>query len=453
MSQPGRLVRGLGPWAATALVAGNIIGSGVYIVPASLAETTGPLSLAAWLVNAAGFLALAAVFADLGGAYPVCGGPQAFVQRAFGELAGLETAFLYWFSVVTSNAALATGFVGYVAVFLPGASRPLPSLALSQALLWVLCAVNVAGVRAGGGTQVATVVLKIAPLLLVAVALVGHADASNLTPFAPHGARSLLPAIALVSFLFLGAESATIPAEEIRGSGPTIRRAAYLGFGLATLVYFLIAGSLALGMPAAAIAGSASPLAVAARRCLGGWAESIVTLGALVSIAGALNGWTLVAGRLPFAAGRAGLAPRTLARVDVRTGTPAVSIVFSTLVASALLLLTFRESLLRAFEFAVLLSTATCLIAYAGCCVASLALLRREPARFSAAQRRRGPWAAVVALGVVALMLAGTGATVLGLSLLTMAVPPALRAWLRRGRAPAEGAGAPPGGGDPRAES
>src|SRR5437867_2581085 len=133
MPQRGQLVRGLGPLAATALVAGNIIGTGVYVVPGSLAEIAGPLSLAAW-------------------------------------------------------------------------------------------ALNVIGVRAGGGAQVATVVLKVAPLLLVTGALLFRADAGNLVPFAPHGFGGLLPAIALVSFLFLGAESATVPAEEIRGSGVTIRK-------------------------------------------------------------------------------------------------------------------------------------------------------------------------------------------------------------------------------------
>ncbi|HET6374380.1 MAG TPA: amino acid permease, partial [Candidatus Polarisedimenticolia bacterium] len=85
------LVKGLGPISATALVAGNIIGSGIFVIPASLADVAGPLSLVAWVLVAGGFLCLTSVYADLSSAYPVSGGMQVYAQRAFGDLAGLET--------------------------------------------------------------------------------------------------------------------------------------------------------------------------------------------------------------------------------------------------------------------------------------------------------------------------------------------------------------------------
>jgi amino acid transporter len=119
----GRLVRGLGPIGATALTAGNIIGSGIYVIPASLAAIAGPVSIFAWVINAGAFLCLTAVFADLGGAWPVSGGPQSFVARAFGRFAGLQVSYLYWISSVISNTAFITAFVGYFAVFFPRADR------------------------------------------------------------------------------------------------------------------------------------------------------------------------------------------------------------------------------------------------------------------------------------------------------------------------------------------
>ena len=142
MRQDKELVRGLGPWAATARVAGNINGSGNYVLPRALAQVAGPASQIARGVTALGFLALTAVFADLGGAYPISGGPQAFVQRAFGDLAGLEAAFLYWVSTVTTNAAYATGFVAYLAIFFPSFTASLPAQIAGQALLWTFCGVN-----------------------------------------------------------------------------------------------------------------------------------------------------------------------------------------------------------------------------------------------------------------------------------------------------------------------
>jgi APA family basic amino acid/polyamine antiporter len=430
MQQDRELVRGLGPWAATALVAGNIIGSGIYVIPGSLAEIAGPASLVAWGVTALGFLALTAVFSDLGGAYPISGGPQTFVQRAFGELAGLEAAFLYWVSTITTNAAYATGFVAYLAIFLPGFASGLPAQVAGQALLWIFCGVNACGVRAVGGTQLVGTLLKAAPLVILSIALLALADADNLVPFAPHGIGAVLPAIGLVSFLFLGSESATVPAEEVRGGGPAVRRAGYLGYGLACGVFFLLVGALALGVPSGAIAGSASPLAVAAERALGPWGERLLTLGALISIAGALNGWTLVAARMPFAAARAGIAPTVLGKLDPRTGTPLVSLLLSTACASALLLLTFDQSLLNAFNFIVLLSTATTLLALGGCCASELVLLRREPERFTPLQRRRGALTACIGFVMVVVMMAGTGMKVMLLALLAMAPPLAYRGWV-----------------------
>src|SRR4249920_2963429 len=103
--EQGRLVQGLGPWAATALVAGNVIGSGIYVIPASLADAAGPLSLLAWPIVAAGYLFLNAMYADLAEAYPYQGGLQVYAERAFGPLAGLIASSMYWLSCVIGNGA------------------------------------------------------------------------------------------------------------------------------------------------------------------------------------------------------------------------------------------------------------------------------------------------------------------------------------------------------------
>src|SRR5439155_10614016 len=116
---------------------GNMIGSGVYVTPGSIAADVGPVSLLAWGITALWYLCLTTVFADLGGAYPVSGGPQVFVQRAFGPLAGFEAYWLYWLSVVIGNAAFITGFVGYLAVFFPAVGAGMPAFLAAQALLWL----------------------------------------------------------------------------------------------------------------------------------------------------------------------------------------------------------------------------------------------------------------------------------------------------------------------------
>lgn len=416
-------VRGLGLVATIALVAGNIVGSGIYTTPASLAETAGPLSLVGWLIVALGFLCLSAVYGDLASAYPVAGGLQIYTQRAFGRLVGLETAFLYWVSCVTGGAAFVTVFVGYLRVFLPNLESSLASFLVAQALLWTMMGINILGVRVGAAVQVVTTVLKILPLLVLAVALLPAASVSNLQPFAPKGFGALFPALSMIAWVFLGAETVTVPAEEIRDARRTIRKAAYAGFLLATAVYILVAGALGLAFPSHVIAGTTSPLALAARGTLGPSGEALVTIGALVSTAGILNGWLLITGRLPFAASRAGIAPRWLGGLHPRFGTPVAGLVVSTLPASILVLLYFNRTLLQAYNVVTLASTATALIAIGTACVAYMVLMRREPERFTDAARRRGPAVATIGLLIAAVMVAGSGWKVLGLTALVMALP------------------------------
>jgi APA family basic amino acid/polyamine antiporter len=427
----GRLVQGLGVWGATALVAGNIIGSGIYVIPASLADAAGPLSLLAWPIVAAGYLALNMVYADLAEAYPIQGGLQVYTAKAFGPLAGLVATTLYWISCVVGNAAFMTAFVGYAAVFFPVFKSPLPAFVLAQALLWTFTGVNLAGIKAGGAVQAVTTILKLVPLLVLAAILVPHADVHNLVPFTPKGWGALFPAIALVAWPFLGAETATIPAGEMKDARRTIRRAAFSGLGLAAVVYFAVALSVAMALPAAEIAGSASPMAVAARRVLGPWGESFVTIGALVSVAGILNGWILIAGRLPQAAARDGYYPRFFERLSPRTGAPVPALIVSGLVAAVLASTYFAGSLLAAYNFIALAATATALIAIAMTCLALVVLVRREPGSFRPAQRVRAPLFAVVGLGVVAILLRGSGWEVWAFTVAVILAPIPFYVWSR----------------------
>lgn len=417
------MFRGLGLVATTALVVGNMIGSGIYVIPSSLAETAGPLGMVAWAINAAGYLCLTAVFADLGGAYPVSGGLQAFARRAFGDLIGLEVGFLYWLCAVIGNAAFLTAFVGYLAVLWPAAGDPWTAFAVSQALLWALTVTNAVGVRAGGAVQVITVICKLAPLVVLSVALWPMASLEHVQPFAPKGWGSLLPAVSLVSWLFVGMESVTVPAEEIRGAGRTIRKSVYFGFLLTSAVYLLVLGSLALAVPSELLARSASPLADVAATFFGPTAATLVTLGALVSVAGILNGWVLVTSRMAHATARDGLAPRALAVLHPRFGTPIRALILTAVLSGALVGLYFSGSMLEIYNFIALLSTATALVAVGVACAAQLVLMRRDGDRFSPRQRRRGPWTASIGLAVVILMIAGSGAQIVALTAACLLLP------------------------------
>src|SRR6188472_2641202 len=177
-TQP-QLKREFGLLTATALVIGNMVGSGVFLLPASLALTAGPVSIFAWVFTGIGAMLLALVFARLGRAYPRTGGPYVYVRRAFGDLMGFWTAWSYWINSWVGNAAIAIAFAGYLGVFWSRASTYWIATLLSIGLVWLMTAVNVAGVRQAARVQTVTTVIKFFPLLLIGVLGLFHMHRSN----------------------------------------------------------------------------------------------------------------------------------------------------------------------------------------------------------------------------------------------------------------------------------
>ncbi|MGH2929107.1 MAG: amino acid permease, partial [Solirubrobacteraceae bacterium] len=218
---------------------GNMIGSGVFMLPASLAPYGG-YSLIGWVISAAGALLLAGVFYRLAKRAPRAGGPYAYCRDAFGDCVGFLVAWMYWVSLVGGIAAIAVAFASYLSAFFPAIGvQPLFGALTALAAIWVLTAVNIAGVRSAGTVQVITTILKLSPLLALALFGFAHFDPHFLAPgpkaASPMQAVSLCVAATL--FAFIGVECATIPAGHVRDPGKTIPRATLLGTLIAALVY------------------------------------------------------------------------------------------------------------------------------------------------------------------------------------------------------------------------
>jgi len=427
--------RPLGFWMATALVVGNIIGSGVYLLPASLAPY-GANSLVAWLFTATGAVLLAVVFAALSRAFPKDGGPYVYTRAAFGELAGFVVAWGYWVSVWVGNAAIATGAVSYTSAVAPWiAAVPGASAMVTIAVVWILTLVNCYGVRAAGWVQAVTTVLKLLPLL--AVALMGgfFVRREILASFAevPLTLDGTTAAATLTLWAMLGLESATVPADKVKDPERTIPRATIIGTVVTALFCSLACSLVLLVVPASTLAASNAPFADAARVFWGEGASTLVALFAAVSAYGALNGWILLQGELPFAMARDGVFPRAFARESARH-TPVFALVTTSVLVTFLVLANFHGSVIQVFTFMVLLATSANLVAYLVCSLSLLALLWRGQL---AGSRRGTPWlAAAGALGAAyslwAIAGAGRDATVWGAALLLAALP--VYALMKRGR-------------------
>jgi APA family basic amino acid/polyamine antiporter len=371
--------RPIGFWTSVALVMGNMIGSGVFLLPASLAPY-GAVSLLGWTVSAAGAICLALSFARLAAYAPAAGGPYAYTRLAYGDLAGFLVAWGYWISIWCSTAALAIAFVGYLDPFIPAIVRNPPrAAALAIALVWALTLVNVRGVKGAGRVQVVTTALKILPLAGVGLAGLALFDGARLVPASGEGlGHGVMATATLTLWAFLGLEAGTVPAEETDDAARTIPRATVLGTLLTAAIYLIATVGVMSLLEPAALGRSTAPFADAARTVGGDGAAALVALGAAISAFGCLNGWVLVVGQLPAAVARDGLFPRAFARVS-RHGTPAFAMITAAALSTALVAMNYSRGLVALFTFVILLATLSTLVPYTFCSLAGFILHRRDP--------------------------------------------------------------------------
>ncbi|GHE95917.1 transporter [Streptomyces longispororuber] len=361
----GTGTRRFGLPVATCLVMGNIIGGGIFLLPASVAPF-GTISLAAFAILTAGAIALALVFGRLAARDPRTGGPYVYAREAFGDFAGFLAAWSYWITTWVSNAALAVAAVGYLDVLLPVADHKWSACLAALTLQFLPALANLAGTRYVGAVQLVATVLKFLPLLLVAVGGLFFFDPANLGPFqagdeGPVGAVSASAAILL--FSYLGVESAAVSAGEVRDPRRNVGRATVLGTLGAALVYLL--GTLAVFGTVAhdKLAASTAPFSDAVNVMFGGsWGGTAVALAALVSMVGALNGWTLLSAQAPYAAAKDGLFPSAFA--VKRRGVPTVGVLVTVVLAGLLTVYNYTAGPSGVFEVLVLVTTFTATVPY-----------------------------------------------------------------------------------------
>jgi APA family basic amino acid/polyamine antiporter len=423
----------LGAGLATALVVGNMIGSGVFLLPSALAEFGG-ISIIGWLFTAAGAILLALVFARLGRTYPKTGGPYEYSRRAFGDFIGFQTAWGYWIAIWAGNAAIAVAFVGYLATFWKDlAGNTLLAVLVAIGAIWLLTWINGMGVRQGGIVQGVSTVLKVLPLLAMATIGLFFINFDHFAPFNLSGGSwfgAVTATAALTLWAFIGLESATVPAEDIANPTRTIPRATIWGTVVTAVIYIL--GTVAvLGiLPAATLAGSTAPFADAAAVAFGGWAGTLVAIGAIISTFGALNGWILLQGQIPMAAARDGLFPARFARTS-RNGTPVFGLVVSSVLVTILMITNYARGLVQLFTYMLLLATLTTLIPYAYSAMDQLALFVKDRERFSGQRLLKDVVIASLAFAYSVWAIYGAGQEVVFYGLLLLLAGMPVYVWMK----------------------
>lgn len=350
-----------------ALVIGNMIGAGIFLMPATLAPFGG-ISILGWLVSACGAIILARVFSRLSNMVSkAAGGPYAFARAGFGDFAGFLVAWGYWSSIAIANAAIALTFVGSLGILIPFFQESSEAtLGLSLATIWLLTWVNSRGVRSSGKMQVVTTSLKLLPMVALILGGWLYIDWGNFKPFNTSGLPSL-EAIAvtgsLTLYAFLGLESATVPADNVKDPTKTVPRATMIGTLVTTVVYIL-SSVVVMGMiNPEKLAISTAPFADAMQLLAGNWGETIIAGGIAVATFGALNGWILLQGQIGQATARDGLFPAIFAREN-RRGVPIYGILTGSLISSCLVLMNYGEGLVAQFKILILLATFCNLVPY-----------------------------------------------------------------------------------------
>jgi arginine:agmatine antiporter len=427
--------RKLGPVLATALVASNMIGSGIFLLPATLA-TVGSITVVGWAIGTAGALLIAIILAKLSQVAPQPGGPCAYAGEALGPYFGFQANALYWLSCWIGNIAIAVAAIGYLASFVPALGAPLPAAMATVAIIWLLTAINILGPRLVCQVESLAIVVGLVPILLVATGgwwyFDGKLFADSWNVQHEPAVQVVPQSLVLLFWAFTGLESASVASAVVENPRRNVAIATVGGVLIAALVYISSCTVLMGLIPAADLARSSAPFADAVRVVLGPVAAGFIALAALTKATGTLGGWILLTAQTGKAGADNGQFPGVFGRVD-RHGVPVTNLLLMAVLMSVVVFATISPTLGEQFGELIEVSVIFCMMLYVYACIAVL-LYPRWIASATELERYR-PMAAVALLFcLVVIGYAEPKLLLLSAAMLALTLPVYLlfgRLWIR----------------------
>lgn len=368
--------RKLGWGLAALVVAGNMIGSGVYLLPATLAPV-GSSSVVGWGVAGLGAVTLALVFAALGRLQPDADGLSGFAERGLGRFFGFQTALAFWTACLVGNVAIAVAATGYLGFFFPVLREPVAATFCNLGLIWLTTGAYILGARTASRFAALALAIGLVPIV---IAVAAGVSAFNSDTFAASWSPSNQPlyqsvpaSLAVIFWAFLGVESAAVLSARVRDPARDVGRASIAGVLLATVVYVAASVAVFSVIPADVLAQSSSPYADLTARVFGASIGAAVAAAAVVKAVGTLSGWVMLGGETARAAARSGYLPSGFGQGE---RTPVVNPLLGGAIMSVVAVLSGQPTLGGQFGMLVGVTSVLSLVVY-GLCSASLFRLAR----------------------------------------------------------------------------
>jgi putrescine:ornithine antiporter len=351
----------------TVIVAVNMMGSGIIMLPANMAKV-GAISLLSWAVTALGSMAIAYGFAQAGLFNQRPGGMSAYAEEAHGKAGFFMTFYLYFFSLAIGNVAIAISAVGYLATFFPWlSSTPIATCVGVIGLIWLTTIANFGGPRVTGRIGTVTVWGVILPVGLLSIIgwlwFSGHTFAAAWNPKGIGIGEGLGSSISLTLWAFLGMESAAQNSSAVENPKKNVPLACMLGTLGAAFVYILSTTVIQGIVPNAELTESTGPFGLAYAKMFNPTVGSIVMALAVMACVGSLLGWQFTISQTAKSAADDQMFPSIFSKMN-RMGAPVAGMIIMGFVQSGMALFTISPTLNEQFSALVNLAVVTNVVPY-----------------------------------------------------------------------------------------
>ncbi len=365
-------MRVIGLGALSLSVVNMVVGAGIFVLPGRIAADLGSAAVLAYLVCSVAVALVFLCFAEVGSRVTRSGGAYAYIEEAFGPLAGFVASILLWFGYLAlADAAITVAMVEAMSISFPVLAERIPRAVFIIALFAFLAIVNIKGTKAGVRLYMFNTLAKLVPLVLLLVVGLFAINVEHLAIPAWPSARDFGAGAIILFFAFTGAEGALSASGEIKNPSKTVPMGLLIGMA-GLLVLYVGLQTVAQGVLGPELAHSTeAPLAAVAVEVFGGWGGKMLLVGAVISIYGAISGDMLGAPRVIFATSLDGNLPKVLSNVHAKYKTPHVAVVFFAIVVCAF-------ALSGTFRYLAVFATGSLLLIDLGVSLAVLRLRQRD---------------------------------------------------------------------------